>query len=164
MDVAGLWAEEVDALFPGMKNSFIWQGRTYEAVDFCELTHVKTAKALADYRQEFYAGMPALTKNSFGAGCCYYIAGRTGEDFLQDFYRYAAREADVMPLLENIPQGIGAAKRIGENGQEFLFIMNFLPVEKTVVLDGQWQDMLAGNAVSGETALAPRSTLVLNRK
>jgi beta-galactosidase len=164
MDVVGLWAEEVDALFPGMKNSFVWQGKSYEAVDFCELTHTKTANALAAYSQEFYAGMPALTENSFGKGRCYYIAARTGEDFLQDFYCHAAKEAGIMPLLTNIPQGIGVAKRIGENGQEFLFVMNFLPEENTVTLEGQWQDMLAGKAVSGETAILPRSTLVLSRK
>ncbi len=161
MDVAGLWAEEVDALFPGTKNSFDWQGKTYEAVDFCELTHVKTARALAVYGQEFYAGTPALTENSFGAGRCYYLAARTGEDFLQDFYRHIAEEASVMPLMENIPQGIGVAKRVGEDGLEFLFVMNFLPEEKTVTLAGSWQDMLTGKAVSGETTLAPRSTLVL---
>jgi beta-galactosidase len=163
-DVAGLWAEEVDALFPGTKNSFVWQDKSYEASDFCELTHVKTARALASYGQDFYAGMPALTQNNFGAGRCYYIAARTGEDFLQDFYYYVAKEANVSPLLENIPQGIGVAKRIGEDGQEFLFVMNFLPEEITVTLQGQWQDMLAGKTVSGETRLVSRSTLVLSRK
>ncbi len=164
MDVAGLWAEEVDALFPGTKNSFVWQGKSYEAMDFCELTHVKTARALAAYGQEFYSGMPALTENSFGAGRCYYIAARTGEDFLKDFYRYVAKEANVMPLMENIPQGIGVAKRVGEDGREFLFVMNFLPEEKTATLAGNWLDMLTGRAVSGETSLAPRSTLVLIKK
>jgi beta-galactosidase len=133
-------------------------------VDFCELTHAKTANALAAYSQEFYAGMPALTENSFGAGRCYYIAARTGEDFLQDFYRYIASKADVMPLLKNIPQGIGVAKRMGENGREFLFVMNFLPEENTITLEGQWRDMFAGKFVSGETELAPRSTLVLSRE
>ena len=161
MDVAGLWAEEVDALFPENKNSFAWQGKTYEAFDFCELTHVKTAEALAIYEQDFYKGMPALTKNSFGTGCCYYIAARTGDDFLCDFYRYAAGEANVDPLIEIIPQGLGVAKRVGENGREFLFVSNFLPAEQTVILAGQWQDMLTGEYVSGTTGLMPRSTLVL---
>ena len=164
MDVAGLWAEEIDTLFPGTKNSFVWQGKTYEAVDFCELTHVKAARALAAYGQDFYAGMPALTENSYGAGCCYYIAARTGEDFLQDFYRQIAGEANVLPLLESIPHGIGVAERVGENGRKFLFISNFLPEENTVTLPGQWQDILIGKGVSGEIALGPRETLVLSRE
>ncbi len=163
MDVAGLWAEEVDALFPGAKNSFVWQGKTYETVDYCELTHPKTAQVLATYAQDFYAGMPALTQNCFGAGCCYYLAVRTGEDFLQDFYRHIAGEAGIAPLLENIPQGIGVAKRTGENSREFLFVMNFLPTENSVTLPGQWQVMLTGADVFGKACLAPRSTLMLCR-
>ena len=164
MDITGLWAEEVDALFPGMKNSFSWQGKTYEAVDFCELVHVKTADALAAYGQDFYAGRPALTRNSFGKGSCYFIAARTGEDFLRDFYRHAAKEAGVMPLVAQAPMGIGVSSRVGTDGCEYLFVSNFRPVANTVTVAGKWRDLLAEKKVSGETAVGPRETLVLTRE
>ncbi len=164
MDVAGLWVEEVDALFPGTKNSFVWQGKTYEAIEFCELTHAKTASVLAVYGQDFYVGMPAVTENTFGAGRCYYIAARTGEDFLQDFYSHIAGEANVLPLLKSIPQGLGVAERIGEGGKKFVFISNFLPTENTVILADKWQDMLTGREVSKEIVVGPRETLVLSQE
>lgn len=163
-NVAGVWAEEVDALFPGMRNSFTWQGKTYEAFDFCELAHPETAQALTAYEKDFYQGMPALTVNAFGSGRCYYIAARTGEDFLMDFYRHAAKEAGVAPLVPELPLGMGAAKRIGENGREYLFLMNYLPSENSLTLQEKCFDLLSGKAVSGTVTLPPRGVLVLCRE
>jgi beta-galactosidase len=162
-DVAGLWDEEVDALFPGIRNSFSWQGKTYEAVDFCELTHPITATALAVYDKDFYMGMPALLANNYGKGKCYYIAARTGEDFLCDFYRYAALEKGIKPMLSYLPRGIGAARRVGKNGQEFLFITNFLNESNEVALEGDWVDLLLEKETGGQLTVSPRSVTVLKR-
>ncbi len=163
-DVAGLWAEEVDALFPGKKNSFAWQGKTYGAIDFCELVHPRAAKTLAVYDSDFYAGMPALTVNRFGEGRCYYLAARTDADFLAALYRQAAAEAGVFPLVGNLPRGVGAAKRMGENGKEFLFVMNFMPFSQTVSLPGKWRDLLTGSGAGGDMKMEPRGVAVLEKE
>ncbi len=162
-EAAGIWAEEVDALFPEVTNSFKWQGKTYEAVDFCELIHPETAKALAAYDKNFYRGMAALTVNSYGSGRCYYIAARTGEEFLKDFYRHIAGEAGVAPVLEDIPYGVGVAKRVGDGGREYLFLSNFLGEEKTVNVPEGFVDLLGGGPVNSEAVLASHGTKVLAR-
>ena len=163
-EVAGIWAEEVDALFPGMRNTFTWQGKTYEAMDFCELTHPASAQPLAAYEKDFYQGMPALTVNEFGRGRCYYIAARTGEDFLADFYRHAAGEAHLAPLVPDLPQGMTAAKRVVEEGREYLFLMNYLPTENSLTLKDKQRDLLSGEILSGTVTLPPRGVLVLSRE
>jgi beta-galactosidase len=43
---------------------------------------------LSTYRSNFYAGMPALTRNELRPGACYFVAARaTGTDFLTALYR-----------------------------------------------------------------------------
>ena len=163
METAGIWAEEVDAIFPEVTNSFTWQGKAYEAVDFCELIHASTAEALSHYEKDFYKSMPVLTKNSFGTGFCYYVAARTGVEFLNDFYRYAAAQAGILPIVENLPAGVGASKRVGENGREYVFLSNFLVEEKKVIVPKGFCDLLGGGEAGEEVTLAPRATKVLGR-
>lgn len=40
----------------------------YQVRHLCELIHIESARALATYRDDFYAGRPAVTVNAFGKG------------------------------------------------------------------------------------------------
>jgi len=162
-EVAGIWAEEVDALFPEVTNSFAWHGKTYKAMDFCELVHPETAKVLTTYDKDFYQGMAALTVNSYGSGRCYYIAARTNEDFLMDFYCHVAGKAGVSPVLEDVPYGIGASKRVGEGGREYLFLANFLGEESVVSVPEGWLDLLGDSLMAAKVVIPPRGTIVLGK-
>ena len=160
-EVAGVWAEEVDALPEGRTNVFTYEGREYECRDFCELLHPQTAEALAVYRDDFYSGMPAVTRNAYGKGVCYDLAARTGVDFLTDFYRSVAAALGLQPILTAIPAGMGATMRVGENGREYRFVMNYLPRENRVTLPEGQKDLLTGRIVGGNVTLPPRGVLVL---
>ncbi len=132
-------------------------------MDFCELVHPDTAKALTAYDKDFYKGMAALTVNSYGSGRCFYIAARTADDFLTDFYRHVAGEAGVMPVIEEVPYGVGVAKRIGQGGREYLFLSNFMDEDKHVKIPEGWTDLLGEETVSGEISITPCATVVLGR-
>lgn len=132
-EVCGLWDEETDALDETQRNRFTWNGRSYEAKDFCAVVHPEGAQVLAAYEERFYQGAPALTVNAFGKGRCYYIAARTGEDFLRDLYAQVAKEAGLFPLLPALPYGVLCTERVGANGR-FLFVMNTVPEARTVTL------------------------------
>jgi beta-galactosidase len=128
----GVWCEEIDALYPEDRNSILWEGKSYEAFDLCELIHAESAETLGTYGADFYAGRPALTVNRYGAGRAFFIAARTGRDFLGDFYARLARECGVKPVLESpLPVGVTAQVRSG-GGTEHIFVMNFTPEKKTV--------------------------------
>ncbi len=45
--------------------------------------HSEGAEVLATYESDFYAGMPAVTKNSYGKGHVYYVATQLEEPDLQ---------------------------------------------------------------------------------
>jgi beta-galactosidase len=128
----GIWCEEVDALYPEDRNSLIWNSKSYEAFDLCELIHAEGAEVLGTYGGDFYAGRPALTVNSIGGGRAYFIAARTGKDFLNDFYNKVICEAGVKRLLEaELPKGVTAQIR-SDGETDHIFIMNFTPSETKV--------------------------------
>jgi beta-galactosidase len=123
-ETLGIWAEEIDALYPGDENSIEWNGKSYRAFDLCELIHSREAETLGVYGGDFYAGRPALTVQRRGEGRAYFIAARTGEDFLDDFYRQVTAEAGIKPLFDSLPEGVTAQVR--SNGErDFVFLMNF---------------------------------------
>ena len=158
-DVFGLWDEETDALDETQRNRFTWNGKTYEAKDFCAVTHPEGAQVLAAYEESFYRGAPALTVNAFGKGCCYYVAARTGEEFLCDLYAHVAKEAGLSPLLPALPHGVLCTERVGANGR-FLFVMNTVPEERTVTLPA-CADILADRALEGECTLGAYGVLAV---
>ncbi|MDR0669367.1 MAG: beta-galactosidase [Treponema sp.] len=131
-ETLGIWSEEIDALYPGEANSIEWNGKSYRAFDLCELIHATLgAQTLGVYGADFYAGRPALTLNRRGQGRAYFIAARTGEDFLDDFYRRLTVEAGITPLFETLPEGVTVqSRRTGE--KDFIFLMNFTNTAKRV--------------------------------
>lgn len=117
-------------------------GKTYEARDLCELVHpLNGCKVLAVYDEDFYAGMPAVTVNTFGAGQAYHIAARTGDDMLFDFYRRLADElgisgpAGVLRVVDEKGEpvrGVSIRERACD-GESILFFLNF--TEKKVIAE-----------------------------
>ena len=160
-ETLGIWDEETDALDDKRQNSFTYQGTRYACKDVCALVHPENAQVLSSYEQDFYAGMPALTKNSLGKGNAYYIAARTDRDFLKALYADITSEQRIEPLLETVPDGILCTERIGDNGR-YLFIMNPQPESRTVTLPNAIN--LRTNApLSGEYTLNGYEVLVLKR-
>jgi len=161
-DVLGVWDEENDAMDENQHNHFTWNGKTYEISDFCALIHAENAKIMSLLEDKFYKGYPALTENAYGKGKAYYIAGRTDEHFLKDFYGAIAREAGLLPLVEDLPYGVLCTKRVGDHG-EFLFVMNTVPAENTVKLPS-CTEVRSGEELGGEYTLQPYQVLALKKK
>lgn len=166
IDLCGVWAEELDPLYPTDKNSFTMNdGRQYECHTMCDIIHVKSenAKVLATYDDDFYKGMPALTVNTYGKGKCYYIATRTNEDFYDDFYGALASDLGLekAPLKENV-EGVSVTTRYGD-GEEYFFAMNFNNEPKQVEFSVELSDVISGEKVSGAIELKPFGYRVLKK-
>ena len=60
--LAGIWAEEIDALAPEQTNTVRFtDGTTAKCRIVCDLIHTEGAESLASYTSDFYEGMPAVT-------------------------------------------------------------------------------------------------------
>ena len=159
--VTGIWSEEIDALYDQDVNyvavendNALGLSGNYEANTFCDLIHAETAEVLATYKEDFYQGRPALTVNSYGKGKAYYIAFRSDDKFLSDFYDKLIESSDLKRALDvELPKGVTVQMRSdGEN--DYLFILNFSSEEKIVDLkDICLYDMMTGTEMSGNISI-----------
>ena len=63
------------------------RGEEYPATVLCDLLHLEGAQAISAYEEDFYAGMPVLTRNQFGQGEAYYVATRSDHAFYRKYIR-----------------------------------------------------------------------------
>lgn len=171
-ELLGIWSEEVDALYAGESNRLeITSERSrglsgsYSTAIFSELVHAEGAEVLGVYRDDFYAGMPALTVNEFGAGQAYYVASRNEDTFLMDLTRGLVRSLSIERALEaDLPQGVSVARRV-KNDREFLFIQNFTPEAQHIDCPGvRVHDLLDDSELSDAIALAPWGVRVVEKR
>ncbi len=156
-DVFGIWCEETDSLPEGMKNSVVYNGKSYDVVHVCDIMHSTGAKILGEYQSDFYAGMPALTENSFGNGTAYYAAFRNDSDFADDFCSMLIEKTGISPDCA-IKTDCGVTVRKRGNT---IFVMNFSDAEASVMLDREYKNIISGDTVSGRVALPVCGYLIL---
>jgi beta-galactosidase len=168
--IMGVWAEEIDSLYDNEKVAVVAASDntsglngTYDAGIFCDVIHAEGAQVLATYGSEFYAGMPAVTVNNYGAGKAYYIASRNDHRFHHDFYAQLINSLGLRRALgTTLPDGVTAQIRTdGENDYIFVLGFNREPVEIDLG-NGQFVDYLTKEPVSGVLQLAPYSTRILS--
>jgi len=167
--VLGVWSEEIDALYegdvnyvlPASEDVFRLNGE-YEARDYCDLVHAETADVLAVYRDDFYAGRPALTANGYGRGFAYYITSNNDDRFLNDFYAALDQELGLLRSIDaELPRGVSAQLRTnGKN--KYVFLMNFNAGPVAVDLgDADYTDLLTNSPVPRWVEMAGYDVLVL---
>lgn len=161
-DIMGIWVEESDALPHGVQNEFSYQGIVYPAKLLCDLSHPEGAEVLSTYEKDFYQGMPAITKNSFGKGEAYYVATRSDRAFYEKFIGTLCKEAGIRPVTE--PQNnLEATIRSNENGR-YLFLLNHGEEMLSVILEYSGKELLSGNTYqAGEKAELPAKGVFILR-
>jgi len=160
--VMGIWAEEIDALYPGQKNGIrMNDGTEYECGFMCELIHAETAEVKAVYTDDFYAGMPVLTRNAFGKGEAWYVASRAEAKFLDRLYKELTESAGVdLPGAQTA--GVLMSRRV-KDGKTFLFVQNFSGEEKTAQIP-EGVDLITGEAVGGEAVMKVNEVKIIEMK
>lgn len=170
-EVVGIWAEEIDSIYPSDENAILFnenhpamKGR-WKAHTYCEIVHLKGAVSLAEYRNDFYQNMPAVTLNNYGKGKAYHIATRTNSDMLTMFYNVLICENKVVPVLyKTPPAGVSVTIRQDEE-YDYVFIMNFNEIAQTIQLntDECYFDLLKNVNARGKYTLPPFGIAVLKR-
>lgn len=153
MEVFGIWNEETDALYEGETNTLVPETgsglpqKAYEVRELCALVHAQGAQVLATYGSDFYQGTPALTVHPYGKGQAYYVAARTGLDFLRDFYEKLRLELALPRALHaELPAGVIATRRQGDE-HDFVFLQNYGDSEQVVQLPAGMTDAVTGEPV-----------------
>ena len=156
-NVFGIWCEETDSLPKGMSNKATFNGKAYDVVHICDIIHSTGAKVLGEYQQDFYAGMPAVTENSFGKGKAYYVAFRNDNDFSEDFCSQLINIYNIEQDSDITSQdGIAVRKR-----GEYVFVMNFSDSDKTINLNRRYLDIVNDKETDDKITLPSCGYLIL---
>lgn len=159
--MCGVWAEEIDALAPEQSNTLKFaDGSECSCGLLCDILHLEGAEALAYYGEDFYAGVPAVTKNRFGSGTVYYVGTQPEAAGLDKVLDGLIADADISPIIsESTPLEI---TRRTVDGRSYWFILNLTgkPQPAPESFSGE-TDLLTGEKTGGE--LKPFDALLVQR-
>jgi beta-galactosidase len=163
-DILGIWVEESDALPEGESNSFIIDGKEYTSKILCDIIHTEGSDVISSYNQDFYAGTPVITKNSFGKGTAYYVGTSSDEDFYKMFTEKLCAEKNIKPDFAAY-DGLEVTKRYGD-GCEFTFLLNHSDKSITVTMEDDVTDIITNSVYTKnqKVELQPKNVLILNKK
>jgi beta-galactosidase len=163
----GIWAEEIDALLPTQSNRIIPADgaaglkQEYECAMICDLIHSEGAEVKAVYGDDFYAGMPALTVNKFGAGEAWYMATSPEALFLQDWLTQLCTDRGIAPPIPSVPDGVETTVR-SKDGQSYLFVLNHNADAAQVNLGNRsGVELLSGRELGGSAELGGRDVWII---
>ncbi|OPG98144.1 beta-galactosidase [Chryseobacterium mucoviscidosis] len=165
----GIWVEEIDALLPEQKNSIVLkeaygdlQGE-YGCGMLCDLLHSEGAEVIAEYGDDFYKGIPVVTRNTFGQGEAWYVASDPEDRFLDDLLGQLAAAKNIDSLL-NTPEGVEVTART-KDGQQYLFVMNHNATAQSYDLGkAKAHDLLTDRSLSGTIEIEGRGVQLLEMK
>ena len=169
----GIWVEEIDALPQDKENHFRLFDKDYPARIVCDVIHTQGAVALADYKEDFYAGSPVITCNSFGRGRAYYIGTSSSIEFYMDLMlKELGMEGIEFAESGTVPcayrQDYDSVKYVESTVREndsarFFFYLNHSEEVKRVIAPSKGIDILTDREYSGgdEIELAGYGVVIL---
>ncbi|MDO7905896.1 beta-galactosidase [Paenibacillus sp. JX-17] len=162
----GIWAEEIDALHPEHRNKIVMKDSlgklngSYECGMLCDLLHSEGADVIAEYGEDFYQGMPVITRNTFGKGEAWYIGSDPEDSFIDGLLEQITADKGIQPVLDT-PAGVEASARY-KDGKQFIFVMNHNAETESYDLKGlEAHDLLTDTRLSGSVDIEGRGVQIL---
>lgn len=122
--LAGVWVEEIDALAPEQSNRVVFHdGASVSCHTVCDIIHTEGAECLAVYGEDFYAGTPAVTKNSFENGSVFYVGSVLSEEGIRTVLDRVCKENGVASVIPE-ETGLEVTRRCAKDC-ELYFAINF---------------------------------------
>ena len=111
------------------------------------------AEPLATFTEGFYAGRPALTQHSFGAGRSFYLGTRLDGAGMAWLLEKACQAAGI-DTKTGFPEGVEAVRRVSD-GASYLTLLNHTDKSVQVELSEAATDLAQGETRVGELTLPP---------
>ncbi len=135
-DLAGVAVAEYDCL-RDCSGIVRWDGVEYPCTQWCDVLDAATAQPVAAYAHEFYAGTPAITRNTWGKGAAWYVGTTMGDALADRFIAEVCAAADVSPLMAT-PHGVEAIHR-AKDGKTWLFLLNHNESPQTAAIPDSYR-------------------------
>jgi beta-galactosidase len=151
-EVAGVEVDDYSPIWGEARRIRMSDGREFAAKVWADYLTVKGSQIVATWEQAHFPGEPAITRNAYGKGVCYYL-GTLGEDELYEAIVGLIVDDLGLPTLEGIPLGVDV--RVRRKGDaRFVFYINQTAEEQWVPLP-PIQRTLLGPSGKKEAALGP---------
>ena len=124
-----------------------------------DIIDLEGAQAIADYEADFYAGRPAITRHTLGAGQSYYVGTCLEPDGMTWLLDRALGEAGVQSPLA-APEGVEIGRRT-DGVQNFTFVLNHNDHAVEIALPTPARDLLGGAAQVERLALGAFGAAIL---
>lgn len=168
--VFGIWVEELDVLYDCEKTENCYVPNelglsgSFSSVDLCDVIHPEGAQVIAEYRNQYYAGMPSVTVNRYGAGKAYYIGTRQQTEDVEKLVGAIAGQAGVTRIVpDGFPRGVKVISRT-DYEHEYVFVTNYNTTAQTLEIgEKDCLDLLSGKHFSGTIEIPALGVYVLKR-
>ena len=161
----GIWTEEMDAPAEHITNSLEYAGKSWKVTGARALVHANGAKVLSVYQEDFYAGYPALTENSFGKGRAYFISSQNEQGFIKCLTENLAKEAGTLSSFAGkLPHGVTVKERKPleqEEGESLFFLQNFNNKREDILIRKPYRDIEKNIRYSEVISMEPYQCQVL---
>lgn len=160
-EMLGLIVEEFAPYSETQSNSFCTiDGKQFKCTLWSDIIHLKSAQAIATFEQDYYAGNPVITRNTFGKGTAFYIGTAPDTHGMDWLMEYICKSADIKAVASNVPTGVELLQRA--NGDvSWLFVLNHSGEKVEVALEQTGHDLLTGSQVNGSISLEPTGVAII---
>jgi beta-galactosidase len=164
-DLFGLEVLEFDPLPPSEENHITLKGSlgvtcVHPGKLWCDLIEPKTCQVLGTFSRDFYAGRPALTMNSFGAGKAIYVGTMSHQPFYHDLVTWLRQICNLHPLLK-VPEMVEVSLRQKENTRLY-FLLNHQNSPVRLNFFKPVHDFLGDRILTGNFEMPPHGVLVVD--
>ncbi|WFE99759.1 beta-galactosidase [Micromonospora sp. WMMD964] len=163
--LTGVRVDEWDARGPEVVNP-VRLGDGAEAVEvearlLFELVIPQGAQVVGTYQADFYAGTPAVTRNSFGDGDGWYVATDLDQTGVSWVVRQVLARHDVIGPYPDVAD-LESAVRVAPDGSRLLFLLNHRADAVEVPARRGGVDLLTGDRIwTGSTMRLPAYGVVV---
>lgn len=160
-DLLGLRVEEFWPLPVDGTIGLDLDGRHGHGLEWSEWVEPAGAQVVGTFTDGELAGRPALLRHRYGAGAAWYLATRPDPALMRAVLDQVRAEAEVAPVLPDLPDGVQAVRRHGDD-RSYLFLLNHGGTPATVALPSVAVDLLGDQDGAADiVTLPPRGVAVL---
>jgi beta-galactosidase len=158
----GVRVDEWDARGPEFVNPVRLGDVEVEARLLFELVIPQGADVVGTYLADFYAGTPAVTRNTFGAGHGWYVAAGLDQAGVTWVVRQVLERHGLCGPYPDVVD-LETALRVAPDGTRLLFLLNHRDDTVSVAATVGGTDLLTGDEIvpGGPVTLAPKGVVVL---
>jgi len=142
----------------GKEDSFC---KEYKVNTWSEILDTSTAKPIAVYQRDYYAGKAAVTLNKYGEGKAVYVGTRAKKEFYKDLINYLLDKEGPLSIIK-APYQVETISRTKEE-RDFIFVINHTPESKFINITTSCKDILTNKVVEGTIRIGPYGVFILER-